>query len=245
MRPLIFVGSRFHMSDLALAAEKLGHEVLGILDHQYWNQTPDVDGIPVIGDETWLANSPRHEVQHWRKYCDFFVATLNDGQQQPSDSGTNREKLRYERIQLIEQQQLNVATLIDPDSGAGRCRNLHHWRAEIGRGVYIAPTADLANSVRVGDWAVIERQVFVGHHCEIGRNTAVLPTSKITNITVGDNACIGYGAWTRRDPRGARYTVGDWSTVWSHAEITRNIPANSILTDQGRVLTKQRRLDWL
>lgn len=244
MKPIIFVGCRSHMGDLALAAEKLGHEVLGILDHQYWNQSSDVDGISVIGDESWLLDHQRSDVQHWRRYCEFFVATLNDGQQEASHSGTNRERLRYERIRLIEQQQLAVATLIDPDSGAGRCRGLKHWRAQIGRGVYIAPTADLANSVTIGDWAVIERQVFIGHHCEIGRNTAVLPTSKITNITVGDNACIGYGAWTRRDPRGARYHVGDWSTIWAHAEISKNVPENSILTDRGRVFKKQRSLDW-
>lgn len=244
MKPIIFVGSRSHMSDLALAAEKLGHEILGILDHQYWNQASDIDGIPVIGDENWLISSSQPEVEIWRKHCDFFVATLSDGQQDAVDSGTNRERLRYDRIQLLEQQNLGVATLIDPDSGAFQNQGRRHWRAKIGRGVYIAPTADLANSVTIGDWAVIERQVFIGHHCEIGRNTAILPTSKITNITVGDNACIGYGAWTKRDPRGARYTVGDWSTVWSHAEISRNLPTNSILTDRGRVFKKQRSLSW-
>jgi acetyltransferase-like isoleucine patch superfamily enzyme len=232
------------MSDLALAAEKIGHEVLGILDHQYHGNTATVDGIDIIGDERWLSMPVSDEVKHWTRHCDFFVATLNDGEQQPINSGLNREQLRYQRIRLLEQQDLSVATLIDPDSGVTRNRGRRHWRAEIGRGVYIAPTADLANSVVIGDWSVIERHTFIGHHCRVGRNTAILPTSHVTSITVGDNACIGYGAQTRRDPRHPHYTVGNWSTVWSHAWIDRDVPDNSILTHHGRMMTKQRGLEW-
>lgn len=244
-RPIIFVGSRYHMSDLAMAAEKQGREVLGILDYQYWGQQDTVDDIPVIGDERWLDEPVDNRTKHWRDHCDFFVATLNDGQQYQQHDESDRERLRYQRIQLLLRQNLSIGTLIDPDASIAKELGLKYCRADIGRGVYIAPTADLANRVTVGDFAVIERQVFIGHHVTIGRNAIILPTSKICAITVGDNACIGYGVNTIKSSRQDHYTIGEWSTVWSHSQITKNVPANKVLTHNGRILSKYRSLDWL
>lgn len=244
MTPLLFIGSRSHMGDIALTAEKLGYRVLGILDHQYHTQHADVDGIPVIGDERWLLLEDNHEAQNWKRNCYFFVATLNDGEQRPADDGSNRERLRYERIRMIDSLGLKVASLIDPDSGVHRDQCYRYSRRQIGRGVYLAPSADIAVSVSIGDWCVIERHTFIGHHCTIGCNTAILPTSQLANITIGSNSCIGYGASTRRDPRGHHYHIGDWSTIWSHAEICQDVPENSILTDRGRIMRKFRSLSW-
>jgi len=245
IRPLIFVGSRSNILQLAITASKLGRTILGILDYQYYNNTDNIDGIPVIGDERWLLDSTNQQAQDWLKTCDFFVATFATGEQLDKNNGANREALRYQRINLLDQVNANVANLIDPDSDLFKNLNNIYSRIKLGKGIFIANSVDVSMStVNIGDYATIEPQAFIGHHVCIGRNVTIAPVSKIFSCSIGDNSIIGMYSYTqcyglsRKD----HYNIGAWSTIWSQSCIDRDVPDNSILTNRGRVLKKYREL---
>ena len=245
LRPLIFVGSRFNMLEFAVTAHKLGHEILGILDHQYYMNTDSIDGIPVIGDERWLLDSNNQQAQTWLKTCDFFVATVSTGEQLNKNIESNREMLRYQRINLLDQANANVASLIDPDSQLFKNLNNIYSRIKLGKGIFVAHSADVTvYTVNIGDYAIIQPQVFIGHHVCIGRNVNIAPMSKIFSCNIGNNSTIGMYSYTKccALSRKDYYNIGSWSTVWSQGCIDRDVPDNSILTNQGRVLKKYREI---
>lgn len=243
-RPLIFVGSRYYMNDLAITAELMGIEVLGILDHQYHGNTDEISGIPVIGDERWLLDPLHREANLWRQTCDFFVATLSTGEQ-TRNPGLDRERLRYQRISLVETLGLSTINLIDPESRVMRDVKSKFSKINLGRGIYMAPFVDISQEVTIGDFCTFEHQCFIGHHLTIGKNVTILPTARICHCDIGDHAVVGYGTWTWHDERKTRYHIGSWSTVWSHTCIKQNCPDNHIYTNTGRILKKQRSLEWL
>lgn len=231
------------MNDLAITAELMGREVLGIIDHQYYGNTDTLSEIPVIGSDHWLLEPDHPEAQLWKRTCDFFVATLSTGEQ-IQDPGLDRERLRYQRISMIEDLGLRTINLIDPESRVMRDFKSKFSKISLGQGIYVAPFVDINQAVSIGDFCTFEHQCFIGHHQTIGKNVTFLPTAKICHTDIGDHVVIGYGAWTRHDERKARYRIGSWSTVWSHTCIERNCPDNHIYTNTGRVMRKHRIVDW-
>ena len=47
------------MNRLFIVADLAGYEIIGILDHHYYGNTDNINGVPVIGDERWLLDSTR------------------------------------------------------------------------------------------------------------------------------------------------------------------------------------------
>lgn len=244
-RPLIFVGSRNYMSGLAVTAELMGIEVLGIIDYQYYGNTTEISGIPVIGSEHWLLEPNNCEAELWRKSCDFFVATLVTGEQE-KDPSIDRERLRYQRISLIESLGLSTINLVDPESRIMRGAKSRFSKINLGRGIYIAPFVDFAEEgLTIGDFCTFEHHCFIGHHQTIGKNVTMLPAVELMHCDVGDHAVIGHGSWTHINERSPKFRIGDWSTVWSQTCIKKDCPDNHIYTNTGRVLKKHRSLEWI
>jgi carbonic anhydrase/acetyltransferase-like protein (isoleucine patch superfamily) len=69
----------------------------------------------------------------------------------------------------------------------------------------------------------------------------------LNSCTVGSNSSIGWSAEVMHTSRSkiSHYHIGDWSTVWAYSIISTHIPENHILTNTGRILKKQRSLDWV
>ena len=78
-RPLIFVGSRQMMRELAVIAELNDIEVLGILDHHYPDQI--AGDLSVIGDERTLLDPDNKQAQQWLRTCNFFPGNWHNGEQ--------------------------------------------------------------------------------------------------------------------------------------------------------------------
>jgi len=237
-RPLIFIGSRYYMNDLAITAELMGLEVLGILDHQYHGNTDEISSIPVIGSDHWLLDPGNREAQIWKNTCDFFVATLDTGEQELNPA-KNRTRLRQQRINMLEELALGTVNLIDPESRIVRDQRSRFSRISLGRGIYVAPFVDINHEVVIGDFSTFEHQSYIGHHITIGKNVTVLPTARICHCDIGDHAVIGYGSWTRHDERKSRYRIGARSTVWSHTCIDRSCPDDHVYTNVGKILRKR------
>jgi len=79
-RPIIFVGSRQGMAQLAVVADLSGMQILGILDHHYYGNTDTIADIPVIGDERWLLDPENAQAKSWIEECDFFPANYHKDQ---------------------------------------------------------------------------------------------------------------------------------------------------------------------
>lgn len=243
-RPLIFVGSRFKINELAWTADCLGHPVLGVLDHQYMDQ-PSRCALPVLGDERWLADPHNQLAQQWLRDCDFFVGSIYYGEQQRSDDAGNMERLRYQRTRLLDQVGATVVNLIHPDTGIEqRLSNPYCTDLNLGKGIYISWSSDIQPlGVTLGDYCSLETGCFVGHGSVLGRNVALMPYAWINKGTIGDNACIGTQARTDKPSR--MYHVGAWSTVYYNSVIDRDIPDNSVFTPHGVIKPKRRSLDWI
>ena len=137
-RPLIFVGSRQMMRSLATIAELNQIEVVGILDHHYWNNTESIGGIPVIGDERWLLDNSNSQAQKWLAQCDFFAANWWTGSQHLNDPGPDLGLLRMQRIAVLEKSQANVINLIHPNARVPVNRPQSKYsNYKLGRGILI------------------------------------------------------------------------------------------------------------
>lgn len=243
-RPLIFIGSRSHMNDLAITADHMKRPILGILDYQYYGNQDFICDIPVIGNDRWLTDSSNVQAQAWIRNCDFFVATLNSGNQVDAESGLNRERIRLQRIKMLEDLGLRTINLIDPESRLSRDLVSKYSDIKLGRGIYVGPFVDIMHGTTIGDFCIIEHQSFIGHHVTIGRNTNILGDCQLNWCDIGKNVVIGFGSKTIHNSRHPRYLIGDWSTIWAHSSITQDIPLNSIYTTQGRILQKYRDMSW-
>lgn len=239
-RPLILVGSRQKIVRIALVAELNNIEIMGILDHHYYNNTDSICGIPIIGDERWLLDDDNQQASFWKNSCDFFVANWNDGSQ-----GLNRidlGKLRLDRINLVDNLNLSVINLIHPNSV--KDLNSRYSNFKIGRGVFIDDDCwiDGTDSVDIGDFCVISTGSKVTHDVKLGRNVQIAPEVFLYGSIIGDNSYFGMFSrinYHKNLDQGI-ITIGKNCTVWTGAEVNRNVPDNSIYTDNGRIFKKQK-----
>ena len=234
-RPLIFVGSRLLMRQLALVAELNNIEVLGILDHHYWGNTNSICDIPVIGDERWLLNQDNYQSQQWLQDCDFFPANWWNGNQHTNKSSLDLQDLRKQRINILEISRANVINLIHPDSFPPVSK---YADFEIGKGVFVDAGCWFSiDRVRIGNYCGIEVGSRISHNTTLGENVLIAPEVFLCNCTIGEDSFVG----TRCHTSGRRSTtidIGKNCTIWAGAELIKSVPDNSIYTHTNRVMKK-------
>lgn len=249
-KPLVLVGSRNMLSELAVIAELNGIEILGILDCHYYNRQDTICNIPVIGDERWLLNDdPRGKI--YRETCDFFPANYHDGEQRKAADnmspsledmhGLASVDLRLKRINLLDTSGVNVINLVHPDASV-RGLTAKHANYKIGRGVQIhSGCIHQVDSVDIGDYCAFQPGSTVAHHVKIGRNTLVSPNTFLHNCTIGENSVVGIYSRINIIPKKKEtISIGNNVTIWHSAEIIDDIPDNHMFTSNGRTLRKLR-----
>ena len=235
-RPLIFVGSRQQMRQVALLAELNDIEVMGIIDHHYYGNTDTIGGIPVIGDERWLLDPSNQQAQQWLEECDFFPANWPTGGQQLVN-GSDLDLLRLQRIDVLDRSNAQVINLIHP--GAFVHSDSKYSDLKLGRGILIDNLCAVSiDSVSIGDYCVISIGSKVAHHTTLGRNVLLAGENYIHNADVGDNVYFGMYSKITQHHHGERITVGNFCTIWSGAEVTKSIPDNKVYTHTDRILKK-------
>ena len=240
-RPLIFVGSRQQMRQVALLAELNDIEVAGILDHHYHGNTDSIGGIPVIGDERWLLDSDDEQAQDWLQSCDFFPANWHNGSQQLG-KGLDLELLRLQRIGILEQSGANVINLIHPNSSMYGLTS-KYADFKMGRGILIDDMTWISiDSVEIGDYCAISLGTKISHHVTLGKNVMFAAENYIHDCTVGSNTFFGMYSRISARHKITLLTIGDNCTVWAGAEVKKSIPNNKIYTHTNRILTKRRPL---
>lgn len=238
-RPLIFVGSRRKLVRLAVVADLNGIKIKGILDHHHWGNLDNICQIPVIGDERWLLDNSNLLVQEWKSSCDFFVANWNDGSQ--GLNGLDLGELRKQRIEIVEKSGVNVINLIHPDSNI-RDINSRYADIKLGRGIFIDDDCwiDGTDHVEIGDYNVISTGCTVTHDVKLGFNVMLAPEVFLYGCAVGDHTYFGmFSKINYHKYRSIKsIDIGTNCTVWTGAEVNKNIPDNSIYTDTHRIFKK-------
>ncbi len=238
-RPIIFIGTRNLINDMAIAADLSGHEVLGVLDSRYHGTQDTVGGcIPVLGDEQWLLDSNNSQAQQWLRTCDFIVGSYWDGGQHLGKEH-HPGLVRKKHIKVAEQSAANLVTLIHPDAMV----DLGHryCDVEIGLGSFINRGALMvASNIRIGRHFVAEAGAEIGDNVRVGNNVIMAPHVFLYQCSVGNDVYLGAWAkiniWHKKAP----IDIGNDVTVFTNAEITKDIPDSHMYTADGRVLRKTR-----
>lgn len=238
-KPLIFVGSRDKQALLHIVAEARGYEILGILDYHYYGNTDKIDCVPVIGDERSLLDPTDKEAQRWLKTCDFFVANWWYGNQHINQSGPDLQRLRLDRIGIVEQTGANVINLIHPNSET-LGGNSKYATLKIGKGVFIDDNCWVCpHNVSIGNYCQIMQGSKFGAGAHLRFNVCVGPFTHIHHVDIGDNSYIGiYSKINLIHTQDHMLNIGNNVTTWTNSQILKDIPSNSIHTDKGRIFKK-------
>ena len=103
-------------------------------------------------------------------------------------------------------------TVVHPHASVARS-------AQIGRGVFIGPTAVVHARARVDHHAIINTGAIVEHHVRVGENTHVAPGSVLAgNSSVGRDTLIGVGAMVLPG-----VTIGDGCVIGAGAMVREDI----------------------
>ncbi len=150
------------------AARQSLPRLIGFVDARKELHGTDVLGLPVLGDESWLA-ARRH------------VGVL---------LGLGLPRVRAAVVRRLAPLQLVYPSVIDPSAVLGR-------DVEVGQGVIVCANATVTTGVRLGDFSMVNFGATVGHDCRIGDWSSVSPGANLSGYTVlGEGVDLGAGAVT-------------------------------------------------
>lgn len=178
-RPLIFLGSNVAMAVFGEVCKEIGINVVGIIDKDYYGNTEEIGGIPVIDSEDAFDDPVM--AKEYRDNYDFFCA-VNWMPMTDPVTVRNREK-RTRLLNLIDQHDLGCATIIDPRAKVSPT-------AKIGRGVYIDAWCLVDPGVSIGDFTHMWSYASVGFGCHVGRNCVIQRSCNMTHVTLEDEVYL-------------------------------------------------------
>lgn len=155
MKPIVFVGSNGNLLQMVDNAHSTGRTVAGIVDSDYYNNTNELSGVPVIGSEDTFEFSDNY---------DYFLASSW------FPENTDVQKRNYNKRKKL------ISILEDHNI---QCINLVHSLAlvpdtvTLGNGIMIGAGAILGNQTTVDDFAQIREQSYLAHHAHIGNSSIV------------------------------------------------------------------------
>lgn len=228
-KKLILVGSRNNLWDIIDAAEESGYHIIGILDSHFYGNTKDICGIPIIGSERELLN-PNSK---WRKY-NFFPANWWDGKQAIGKGTYDGEKLRQERIDLLDRSGVNVVNLINDK----KIHWFNHKRnLKLGKGILMLSNVRVGANVTIGDYSVIDWDAGLAD-TTVGRNSIIGVDCILAHCAIGDNVRIGVRSVLIPSRRKHVLTVGDNAIVYIGSTVLDDVVPNSVYTMHGKTMMR-------
>lgn len=204
-KPLLFLGTTTNIIRYKDAAERQGLTVAGIIDSDWYGNTDNFKGVPIIGTEVDFNDNDK--LNYYKEQYDFFISV-----NWTTDPHHTRDKEKRQMfINLVREHKIKCISLIDPTSYLGT-------GTQVGEGVYVAFSAmiepgtilkdfcqvhdfvGLAHGTIVGENTVIQRQA--GLHADIGDNVYIGMWTKVFKsglMKIGNNAIINPGLYVARD----------------------------------------------
>lgn len=230
-KPLVLIGCRALMDFWVDTCEVLNKPLLGFVDRYYHGNTQSVDGVECIGSDLDLIDNPQMFGD-----VEFMIATGWDGNTKFSNLQFDGYHLRQEKLQLVTQLNLPLATLIDPRAVVPRS-------TIIGAGSYVGRFVNMRTNNTIGrhcfihDNAIIVHDVVVGDNCILGINAAIMG-----GVHIGNNVYIGTSALlvNCKGTKQPFISVGDDCKIHAGALVQKDMPAGTTATYVGKYL---RRMD--
>lgn len=170
-KPLIFLGTCANIIRYKDAAERQGLTVVGVLDSDWFGNTEEFCGIPVLNTET--------NIDQYKDTHDFFIAT-----NWTIDPNHSRDKEKRKMlINLIVEKNIRCVNLIDPSSYIGT-------GTIIGQGVYVAYSAMIEPGTVLNDFCQIHDFVGLAHGTVIGKNTIIQRQAGL-HAEIGNDVYVG------------------------------------------------------
>lgn len=190
-KPLIFIGSNYHLCFFTDACEMHGIKVHGIIDNDYYGNTAELDGVPFI--DTEVSFDDPEKLEYYKNNFNFFLATnwVPTGIQ-PDIAVRNKQK-RDRLISIIEKYGLPCINLVDPTARI-------HKSATLGKNIFIDANCYLAPKSSIGDFTNLFTGAGIGYNTKIGNSCVFQRHSGTMNdMTIEDEVYFGLHAQAPKD----------------------------------------------
>lgn len=218
-KPVIFLGSNVVMEVFSETCERLGIQVHGIIDQDYWENTEFLCNLPVIDTENSF-NDPE-KLQYYRDNFNFFCVVnwvpLSD------PASCRNLKKRQKLIKLIEDCKLNCISLIDPFAKVSKT-------LKIGRGCFIDGCTHIMPRVTIGDYTVIYTHTNIAHDAKIGDNCVIQRMCIVPPYSILENN-VFFGTASKALKDGAVF--GENTFIHEGIYIKRGTVKNEIVSMNG------------
>lgn len=228
-KPIVLVGCRALMDFWVDTCDVLDRPLLGFVDRYYYGNTEQVDGVQCIGSDLDLLDDPN-------KFGDveFMIATGWDGNTKFDNIQFDGYHLRQEKLELVAQANLPLATLIDP-------RAVIPKSTIIGKGTYVGRFVNMRTNNQIGqhcfihDNAIIAHDVHIGDNCILGINATIMGGVRIgNNVYVGTSALLVNGKGTKQP----YITISDNCKIHAGALVQKDMAEGVTATYVGKYLRR-------
>lgn len=225
-KPLAFIGTRTGADGVIATAQLMGISIAGWFDRFYHENTDSFQGLPILGSDLNITDQDRDRYQ-------FFLASHYSGHSQTANPAHNGMSLRRERIAIIQNLELDLATLIHPAAYVDPS-------AELGRGIYLAYNSVVGARCYVGDFSYLCFHAGIGHDVRLEGNNLLLAHCMVGgNVTLEQDVFAGMNS-TVAPASGQRLTVGRGAKIAAGAVVYDDVEANQFVSFEGR---RRRKLD--
>jgi acetyltransferase-like isoleucine patch superfamily enzyme len=223
-KPLAFIGTRTGADGVIRAAQLMGIPIAGWFDRFYHGSVDSFQGFPILGSDLAISAEDRDRYQ-------FFLATHYSGHSVVHNPKHNGMTLRRERIELMRDLELDLATIVHPGAYVDPS-------ATVGRGVYLAFNSVVGARCYVGDFSYLCFQVSIGHDVTLQGNNLLLAHTVIGgNVTLEQDVFAGLQS-TVAPASGQPLTVGRGAKIAAGAVVYRDVAPDQFVSREGRRLRK-------
>lgn len=205
-KKIIFLGTSLSMTIQIESAERLGYEIIGIIDSDWFGNRDTFCDLPVIAPESIFETDPDRY-----QNTEFFVCVNWD----PNANYQGLTK-RKRFIDLVNRYQLPCANLISDLSYVSRF-------AKLGKNIFVGNATTIEPSCVIEDFVCIMDHATLGHHSMVGHNTVMQRMSSLKG-RVGHDSYIGIGSMIFAQNDGC--TVGNNVDIGPGLHVSRDVKDN-------------------
>jgi len=218
-KDLIILCAGGHARVLIDVLHRTGRKVAALLDKDPALHGTALDGVPVVGDESWLQTQPPETV------------TLVNGLGNHAKVGKSGLSRRRDLFVDFRSRGYTFERVISPDAIISNV-------AELAEGAQVLTGAIVHPGSIIGDNAIINTGAQIDHDCRIGVHSHIAPGAVLCgSVTVGAMCHIGAGAVVIEG-----VTIGDGAVIGAGSIVVAHVePRATILGKPAMPLARPAR----
>jgi len=199
-----------HIHDINISKPTPEWEIVGFLDDNETMMGKERNGIPVLGNKTWLD---ANEVSHY-----YFLCCIGN------------PVVKRNIIAMLDSKNVKYATIIHPSV-------IRSTSAQISEGCIIMAGTILSTFSVIEPHAIVNMACTVAHNAIIGKYSNINPGSRISgNVIMGEGSFVGSNAVIFENLKVGKYSkISSLAMVYSNIPET-----SIVMGVPGRVIDKNR-----